>query len=327
MRLSRKAPFTCYVDSTLSKFRMYGTNKTGEFPEATQSELSRVFRRQERSSGIYEYPMTVSVIVEENDSNLINTITDLQQQDLLDFEVLVVGTMSEKSEKKKLQKLIFDLDGDKKISKIRLSFSDAPGFINGCNCALENSTSNFTALLHSGDRVREEFVKWCLNLLRNDHVGALYLPDMIDRPKLDGLFEPESKALRFDAFLNMKDLEPRIVIRRAILNDAIPFRFSKNPHASFFDFITRINSKAWFIYMDTPFDIQHGKKISNKNDSLETLLMALIIKGIAEIQTKDLYFEKRTKANWAAAVPQSLIEEANMVISMAKPVDLEFFGA
>lgn len=245
LRMAAKYPFVKHIDRVLSYYRIYDTNKTGAHPNATQRECSRNFRRNVNGVNPTERSLSYIIPVKEPSELVKQTIMNLAQQTLYDFDVTLVDYSSDKTISKQVHNLFLALVDLAPQYTIRYAKSDQANEYAAFNTGIRKAAAPNVALLQPGDTVPPTTTFEAVQLFAKDSVG-IALPmifGVIDHSKLF----PPNQGVNAGELLTGDFFYPNIFARRLALLELDGFRRVDQPAFSIKELLTRVLFHGWLV--------------------------------------------------------------------------------
>jgi glycosyltransferase involved in cell wall biosynthesis len=318
MRIAAQYPFSKRISKTLSYFRIYGENKTGARPLATQRECSRVFRRHASKGAPVEQEISFIIPVSLPNEDLKKTVISLVNQVHVNFDIVIADRADDKKASKQVHE--FSLDLSETINHITTRYIKSPltHDLSAYNTGVEKATSSLVSFLMPGDVVSKEFSLQISNIFSRDVIGLL-LPD-IGIPEITQNLYKDPNLIDPTGVLTMPFFLPGIVARRLACLELGTFGTLNNPIIAIKEFILRIIFHGWAVHCANDIKLEQKKTDLNKAQQYLNLhllpLSAYILLRLQEDLAKDPFSSIRAQIRDPNSVFRILPQHPDQILAL-----------
>lgn len=321
MRLADKFPFARRVDSVLSYFRIYESNKTGSRAVAGNKECMRVFRRYENAWNRVERSVAMILPLTSISDLTAGTIQSLVDQSVGDFEVILVDCSGRGDMSKRIREYTLDLAEAINHINFRFVRSESKTLTSGYNAGARAAAANYLCFLQDGDTVDSDFCLRTIQFFCRDLAG-LCLPTQLPDIDCEALMHSETRSLDPLALLRAPLNLPRLAVRKLAFLENDGFRYEDVPPLSFKLLLLELITRGWWVTAGQNIQIRATAKQKNASDlqGLSTLIAARAVTALDQLFRENEFQRFKASQKLCLQFPASVQETAHAILDGA-PTD------
>lgn len=320
LRFAHRNPFSRRVDQVLSYYRVYESNKTGARAVAGNKECMRTFRRYETLWMQSERKFSFLLPLETISEPATQTIASILEQDVQDFEIILIGTAQDKETVKSIREYTFDLA--EAINHVNFRFEACPtnsileAFTHGARCA----AAPLLCFSQVGAIFENQYCYKALQIFNRDLAAAL-IPAGQQKSLTQTLYNPQTNNLDPLQLIQTEYIPANFIIRKIAFEEAAGFLHADVPSFSIKLLLLKLLVQGWWVNLENELSIvnlaEPSTHVLEMQRGLKTLIHAGIISAIeAEFQTNEfLHFKAQQGFTWR--FPEQIIRAAQETLKRA----------
>jgi glycosyltransferase involved in cell wall biosynthesis len=321
-RMANLYPMTKRIDKVCAYYRIYENNKTGARPLATMRECMRVFRRYEsiwnRTERRFSFIIAANTITEK----LATTINSIIEQNIPDYDVMIVDYSNHREVNKALHNYTLDLAEAVNYINFRYLKANTNFLFEAYNQAVFNTPASIVCLCQAGDVFERDF---CINstaVFAHDLAGAS-IPNLKDLNIPKHLFNQSSNSVDPVTLLQSKYFPPNFVIRKLAFEDIGGFQFTDTNILSAKLFLLKVINKGWWLNAENNMNMKTSANEFNHeneiNEAFNAQINAEIILELERSCHATEFATYRANSGLVATFPPQAVGAAKELLSKSMP--------